>query len=695
MNKVSCVWLLIALLTAAAVAQPAADADVELAAAIRVETVQGDIERAIRQYSLLADRYRTTDRVVAAKALVRLGQSQDKVGHRDARATFARILKEFADQTEPVSIARARLESASNRAALTSKKVWDGDLQGMISTDGRYLTFVHGAEGQLAIHDFATNSDRLLTSETGWVSFPQSPVLSWDSRQIAYAWFNDDQMRYELRVAAIPETGTVQPRVFVQAADISLIEPRSWSPDGKLIAATIKRDDGSAQIALVRVQDGRVTALQTTDWRSATHIFFSADGRYLLFDLPESDTSSDRDVHVLAVDGSQGSAIVKNPGQDVAIGWSPDGRQALFSTNRNGEFGLWSLPIRDGRAAGAGVRIKEPIESAWSMGITTSGVLYLGRGGSGRDINVTSVDLGTGKKLAGPTQPISTYVGTNRWFDWSRDGKLLAYVSERGVGSVLRENVIGIRSAETGELVRELHPFGFQYLQGLSWSPDGKTLASAGRDLKGRSRIFAIDANSGELSTLFIPPDKSTVSMPAWGSDGSTLFFSASGESRFNERRRTLMAYDVSSRRVRELGEFQGNALPSVSRDGKSVAVVTNDPVSGKSAVTVVSVATGDAKVVWRTEKPAAFAVGVGWAPNGRGLLVRKTTGARTGELFFVPMQGGDPYKVDIDVDRVAPLSPIRIHPDGRRVAFFSFIADPVSEVWALDNFLPASATNR
>jgi hypothetical protein len=48
-------------------------------------------------------------------------------------------------------------------------------------------------------------------------------------------------------------------------------------------------------------------------------------------------------------------------------------------------------------------------------------------------------------------------------------------------------------------------------------------------------------------------------------------------------------------------------------------------------------------------------------------------------------VQGGEPEKLELSMDRIRPL---RIHPDGRRVAFAA--GWPAWEVWVMENFLPA-----
>ena len=117
--------------------------------------------------------------------------------------------------------------------------------------------------------------------------------------------------------------------------------------------------------------DGSLHVLKTVDWRSTTRMFFSPDGRYLAFDLPANDDTNDRDVFVLAADASGETPAVVNPGDDVVIGWAPDGRQLLFASDRNGAMSLWALPFSPANPKGSGEAI--PILSQGSNASVSNG----------------------------------------------------------------------------------------------------------------------------------------------------------------------------------------------------------------------------------------------------------------------------------------------------------------------------------
>ncbi|MDE3166038.1 MAG: hypothetical protein KGN36_09545, partial [Acidobacteriota bacterium] len=94
---------------AAGGAKGADDAARRLEAAIHREVVAGDVAGAIDLYrGIAADA--SAPREVAARALLEMGQCQEKLGQRrDAHATYSRVLREFASDAEAAAQARARL----------------------------------------------------------------------------------------------------------------------------------------------------------------------------------------------------------------------------------------------------------------------------------------------------------------------------------------------------------------------------------------------------------------------------------------------------------------------------------------------------------------------------------------------------------------------------------------------------------
>ena len=84
--------------------------------AIRKERVDGDLKAAISLYQRVLKEH-GADRTLSAKTLVQLGQAYEKLGNADATSSYQRVLREYADQSEPAAVARTRLAALSVSAA--------------------------------------------------------------------------------------------------------------------------------------------------------------------------------------------------------------------------------------------------------------------------------------------------------------------------------------------------------------------------------------------------------------------------------------------------------------------------------------------------------------------------------------------------------------------------------------------------
>src|SRR5687768_13722664 len=135
---------LVALVSAA----PAAQSGYELLQqALSKEQAEGKMAEAIVIYQRIAKEF-ASDRALAAKALLRLGEAYQKLGDRQAQQAFERIVRDYSDQKDAAGNARAHLAAlqspAVSRTAPAARQLWAGEGvsgEGRPSADGRYLTF--------------------------------------------------------------------------------------------------------------------------------------------------------------------------------------------------------------------------------------------------------------------------------------------------------------------------------------------------------------------------------------------------------------------------------------------------------------------------------------------------------------------------------------------------------------------------
>lgn len=657
-----------------------------LEGARKMEVVDGDLNGAIKRYQAIVAQYAKTDRATAATALVRMAECYLKLGDAEARTIYARVIREFADQGEAAAMARARLGGgvAVATAAKGDRAVWTGpnvDMTGRVSPDGRFISFVDWSNGRLMMRDVATNVDRALTAAAPNLQRAQWSAMSKDGKQIVYEWVG---ARAEVHIAALPGSGFLEPRRFI-VANAASFSPFDWSPDGRWIATAFDLTDGTGQIGVIAVADGSFRNLKSVDrgvvakLTNPTSIFFSPDGKYLAYDRPPTGTSQQRDVFVLAIDGSRDIPAVVHGANDFVMGWSPDGTRLLFRSDRAGSWGLWAQPFADGAAQGAPELLKSDIGRSVSLGVTASGALYLYKRISTRDIAIATIDLEAGKLLGPPVGFPQGFVEGAQNATWSPDGKYLAYLVTCDNGC------IAIRSVATGQ-VRRLAPT-LSDVRGQSWSPDGRSLLVGGRDVRGREGMFQIDVQSGEAAAVM---SDGLTGLAGWSPDGKKVYFSRSD---------AVVERDFASGSERVVHREAGPVnYTQLSPDGQYVFRVSRfDPSTQSASLLLVPVAGGQPRELFRVTTSEGFMPGpFEWTPDSRAVLAIKNVGSRR-ELWLVPVAGGPHRKLDIDPniwmaestggrDRGFSLSP-----DGRSIAFQ--MGKSASEVWALENFLPAPST--
>jgi len=658
------------------------------------ERSEGNLKEAIKLYQQVVDKY-GKDRALAAKALVAIGESQEKLGESEARKTYERIVREYGDQKQAVAMAHARLgaNASSLNAGIVTRQVWTGpkvDVESThaISPDGRYLSFVDWDTGDLALHDLTSGVDRRLTNKGSWSDsdeFAEESVIAPDGKKVAYSWFNKDG-RYDLRLVTFGSTNAATPRILYSNEDIAWIAPFDWSADGKWIGVNIERMDQSVQVGLVDSGSGALRVLKSGEWSGAGTLAFSPDSRFLAFDRPPFDEPEQRDVFVLAVDGSREIPVVVHPAMDTLVSWSPDGKKLLFASDRTGSTGIWGVAVEDGKPQGAPELVKANTGGLFPLGLTRSGALYFGVRVGGPDVYLTSVDFNSGKVLSAPTPVAQQWVHANNQADWSSDGKYLAlHITPASPGG---QHKLIVQSMETGK-TRELKP-RLRYFQAARWSPDGTSFLVNGTDFKGRQGIYRMDAQNADIALLVPRNVNAGSTFPEWSPDGKRIYYfkqNSQGDEAILER-------DLASGTERELFHRKQVVRQSlsVSPDGRYLSFIGSDPAGKESALMIVPVTGGDARVLLTLPLGGRFTA---LSSDGRSLLFTKhtsPTGDDGSEVWTIPLAGGQPQKLDLGGGSIRGL---RVQPGRNGLAFFRPTGGGNLEVWALENFLPASKASK
>jgi Tol biopolymer transport system component len=659
-------------------------AKVMMEAARKKEVVDGNLSGAIKQYAAIVAKYKN-DRATGAMALVHMAECYQKMGDAESRKIYEQVVRDYGDQKDAVTIARAKLGAGVANSGVITRQMWSGpkvDSYGGLSADGRFLSYTDWETGDLALHDFTTGQDRHLTNKGTWADsrwMAIQSVISRDGRQVAYEW-HDGEAVFELRLL---DLGSGSSRVMVPNIPGKEIVPQDWSFDGKWIAVAVLVSNEAPQPGLVSAADGSLRVL-SAQGKVSGRPRFSPDGKYLACDV---EAKGHTEVRLLAVNGGGETTVLAESANDRVLGWSPEGGHLIFGSDRSGLNGVWALPIADGKTRGTPELIKANI-NAVSVGVTRSGALYYSSIASGRDVYVASVDLESGNLLSPPAPVAHSYLGLNDFPRWSPDGKYLAYFAKRDANDrSKRLNVLAILSAETGE-VRELNP-DLRQLNSAGnfsqpiWSPDGGSLLVNGTDKEGHAGIYRIDVHNGKpIPVVLSDPRSQSVIAQAWLPDGSTIYM---GKKDVKSNAWTLVAHNLESGQERELLRRDGLGFAAVSPDGRLIALTAFDNATKSGSLLVVPVEGGASRELFRASysSPEQLGIWAEWTPDGKFVIFRKGDQTVGRETYRIPLQGGTPVKYG---NEWTP-GPHSINPDGRRVAFP--LGEHRIEIWAMENFLP------
>jgi Tol biopolymer transport system component len=642
--------------------------------ALSKERAEGQLTEAIQIYAQIVKDF-ASDRPLAAKSLLQMGRCYERLGRSEAQQAYERLLREYSDQRAPADDARARLAALVRSDTRPSggpvtRRVWGGadvDTFGSVSPDGRHLTFTDWETGDLAIRDLESGKNRRLTGKTSWTDsseFAEFSTMAADGNHIAYAWSNTDGF-YELRVIG-RHSGPA--RVLYRNAEVPYLQPFEWSRDKKHILATFQKPDRTHQIVLVSALDGAARVLKTLDWRAPAKMAFSPDGRFIVYDFPQAEDGPERDLFLLAVDGSRELPLVAHRAHDFLLGWFPGGDRVLFASDRQGTTGVWSIRVDPNGRHGEAELLKPQMGRVGAMAFTAAGKYFYGLTTAVREVSVAARDRVTGQLLE-PLAPLKGRLEEGKFAGvWSPNGAHIAYLPQSplvrgGQGA----NTLAVQTIETG-LLRTI-PLKMSYASMVRWMPDGGALVLRGIDLKGRRGLFRVDLATGQVEPIIYGSIRRYDVAP----DGRTLFYF---------RQQVLVARDLPSGEERDLATLPSDSGLAVSPDGRWIALKPNLAGGGdRPSIQIVPASGGEPRTILTLADPDPSGWReLAWSPDGTHIIFTK--GHQ--ELWHIAAAGGTPARLAANLSLINSIS---VHPDGRRIAVSE--GSVKGEVWLMENLTP------
>jgi dipeptidyl aminopeptidase/acylaminoacyl peptidase len=219
---------------------------------------------------------------------------------------------------------------------------------------------------------------------------------------------------------------------------------------------------------------------------------------------------------------------------------------------------------------------------------------------------------------------------------FSRAGMRLAYTSTRRNGRDTDLYVIDPRDPKSDRRLAVVEGGGWSP---LDWSPDGRKLLVLETISVNESYLWLFDAADGQREPL-VPHagegiEKVRYEGGAFAADGRSLFTTTDRESEFLR----LVRFDLATRSHRYLSshiqwDVQELAL---SRDGKTIAVVTNE--DGAGTLHLFDAASGGERP--RPKLPPGAVADLRWHPSGRDLAFALQNARSPSDVYSLEVASG------------------------------------------------------
>src|SRR5262249_11448090 len=159
------------------------------------------------------------------------------------------------------------------------------------------------------------------------------------------------------------------------------------------------------------------------------------------------------------------------------------------------------------------------------------------------------------------------------------------------------------------------------YLYSLRWLPGGRYVLAIGADLKGRSGVFQIDAQTGDVSPVRLDQSGQRLRYFSLSPDGRSLY-----STYFVPGGSVIFQGCLCSGVEKELLRRPSLVAEPVSPDGQYIALLCVDPSSNSGVKLLLPTAGGEPRELMRVPS-ANGPISASWAPDSRSFFTLKLTG--------------------------------------------------------------------
>ena len=666
------------------------------------EEGEGDLNEAIEIYNSIVNDA-NEDRELRAKALLRVGICYEKMGNLKARRSYQKLISEYSDQKDIVSLGREKLNGLTKldpvlkKEGIVAAEVWSPNESGSsygISPDGRYINYIDWNEISIKIKDLSNGTTHTISNEGTWtkpVEFPDKSIWSPDGKQLAYYWFEANIS--ELHIVNLDGSDN---RVIATGLPGNGPWPVTWSRDGKYILVYIRGEQDEAgknpdqKIVLISVTDGTKRDLKhLKDLDFGGHIDMSPNGKYIVYTLDQNENTAAKDIYILSMDGSVDQKLVGDTANDTDPKWSPDGKEILFLSNRYGSNDLWRLKIENGNAAGVTEIVKPNMgDRIYLGGFTYDEALYYKSSNIRSDIYTVNLDEKSGDDYMKPNKISILQEKMNRNPSWSSDGRYIFYYRWQNFRHDLlgEEYHITIYDTKTKEIRNiKTNLYGGQNLGVATWSPDDKQLLFHGMIAKDfQYGFFTFDIDSKKITTINSIKN-TTRSDFTWRFD-SNHTFSNDGKSIFtiSSDQRRIIKINVNTKKETTIFTGKDEILQfRLSNDNSQIAYGYMG--NSRNEMYIVPTSGGESRKILTT-KNGTTPWDYYWGKNDEYIYFLEGRFRNVKKIMRISVNGGNPEEF-VNLKTVFPggeITRVKIHPEGKHLVVALDVGKG-EEVWKLE----------
>jgi Tol biopolymer transport system component len=333
------------------------------------------------------------------------------------------------------------------------------------------------------------------------------PAWSPDSKTVAFQ--SDRGGHWD--IWAVPASGG-EPRPLTNDAEIDY-EP-AWSPDGRFVAyAATRAADVQGRLRIVPSDGSGPPRELRVPGAIAIAPAWSADGAWLYFASARSLTESRTSLWRTSLESSEAERRVER----ITLGEAVEADPALAAAGGR---------LAYGRATNAPDLFELDLATRGVRQLTSESCLedFPQLSPDGRTLLFSSDRWGragifTMPLAGGPWQRVSTLEAEGTMARWSPDGKHVAYTrGTAGESSIVVQPLGGLTVRPIAAVAR-----GSANIQAAEWSPDGRALSFTRQSEAGESTIQVADLASGGVRQVAAPGG--LVLFASWSPDGRRLVF--------------------------------------------------------------------------------------------------------------------------------------------------------------------------